>query len=122
MTRHPAREPNRPRPHGKWELTAELASEAAAGRVQRAVAEWQSYSLAELLTAAIDEIDELCDELIDVMELTYSIFEPNTPIRDRVAVLVAQWEVACEVALRFEPGDEYVLGLDEIRDRAGLDG
>jgi len=96
------------------ELTAELASEAAAGRVQRAAA--------ELLTAAIDEIDELCDELIDVMELTYSIFEPNTPIRDRVAVLVAQWEVACEVALRFEPGDEYVLGLDEIRDRAGLDG
>ena len=56
MTRHPAREPNRPRPHGKWELTAELASEAAAGRVQRAAA--------ELLTAAIDEIDELCDELI----------------------------------------------------------
>lgn len=99
------------------ELTAELASELAsedAGRVQRAAA--------ELLTAAIDEIDELCDELIDVMELTYSIFEPNTPIRDRVAVLVAQWEVACEVALRFEPGDEYVLGLDEIRDRAGLDG
>jgi len=39
------------------ELTAELASEAAAGRVQRAAA--------ELLTAAIDdEIDELCDELI----------------------------------------------------------
>ncbi len=61
------------------------------------------------------------DELADLLELTSDVFADDVPLRDRIAVLVAQWQ---DAAWFFSPFMPLFVQMQDvsgvIRERAGL--
>lgn len=93
------------------------AADELAGRQARNIA-WQL----DLIGAQGDALLALHEELVDIDHMTAILLGKDVPLRDRVAVLVAQWEDVAASLDGILPSSDYNDQLAAMRRRAGLDG